>query len=435
MQLKRPGSPLHVGLMAAGCALLSGTARAQTAGQVGQAGQDGEPLELDSSVLYYKENAGRVQTIEPVVTLTKDFGDLRVLDGTLTIDTLSGATPNGALPAHTPQTFASPSSGSLTPRPGEKTTLYTIAPGNLPQDPHFKERRVAVDLDWSQPVSLDNTLSFGGHASTEHDFDSTAAHVNFSHDLNEKNTTVSAGLSEEYDRIHAHGGNPVPGSDYALYEHEGEQTKTVAGALLGVTQVLTRNWLADLNYTYDHSQGYLTDPYRILSVLNSEGDVTAYRYENRPDSRGRQSLYLVNKVALGPTVLDLSYRRGKDSWGVSSDTVDGHLRIDLGHRMYLEPHVRWYRQSAADFYDLYLFEAGPQPAYMSADPRLAAFSATTFGAEFGITAGRSGALSLRLEQYEQRPTDQSSPLPGLAGLNLNPDLKATIAQLTWHMEF
>ena len=66
---------------------------------------------------------------------------------------------------------------------------------------------------------------------------------------------------------------------------------------------------------------------------------------------------------------------------------------------------------------------------MSADPRLAAFAATTFGFKFGVATGHNGELSLRLEQYEQRATDQSSSLPELQGLDLNPNLKATIVQL------
>ncbi|HLJ39446.1 MAG TPA: DUF3570 domain-containing protein, partial [Steroidobacteraceae bacterium] len=189
------------------------------------------------------------------------------------------------------------------------------------------------------------------------------------------------------------------------------------------------------NYTLDRSQGYLTDPYRILSVLDALGNLTGYRYENRPDTRTRQSLYWVNKLALGPTVLDLSYRRGTDSWGIHSDTVDAHLRVDLGRGMYLEPHARWYRQGAADFYDLYLSAAGAAPAFMSADPRLAGFDASTLGLKFAVSWGRSGELNVRYEQYQQRPSAQSSPLPALAGLDLNPNLKANIVQLGWHMEF
>jgi Protein of unknown function (DUF3570) len=429
MQLKRPGGPLQLGVMAASCALLSATARAQAVGNPDQS------LQLDSAVLYYKENAGRVQAIEPTVSLKKDFGDERLLSGTFTVDSLSGATPNGAIPSRKPQTFASPSSTSLTPQPGKKTRLYTIAPGDLPQDPNFSEQRFAGDADWSQPLGLNNTVAVGGHASAEHDFDSLAANGVFSHDFNEKNTTLSAGANIEHDLIQPHGGTPVPDSDYSLYQHEGNQTKTVAGALVGVTQVLARNWLTQLNYTLDHSQGYLTDPYRILSVLDPTGGVTGYRYENRPGSRTRQSLYWLNKVALGPTVLDVSYRRGKDSWSINSDTVDAHLRIELGHAIYLEPHARWYHQGAANFYNLYLSESATLPIYASADPRLAAFVGTTFGLKFGVTAGRYGEFSLRLEEYQQRPSDQSSTLPQLQGLNLNPNLRATIAQLSWRLMF
>jgi hypothetical protein len=430
MQLKPPNPQLRRGLMAASCALLGSTAaQAQTA-----AGED-QSWQVDTGLLYYKENAGRLRTIEPVVSLKKDFGDQRVLDGTFVLDTLSGATPNGAIPSRKPQTFASPSSTSLTPRAGAKTTLYTIAPGNLPQDPHFHEQRAAGDLDWSQPIGIDSNLSFGGHLSTEHDFNSAAVNAAVSHDFNAKNTTLSAGFNEEYDQIHARGGNPVPATDYTLLERERNQTKNVAGALLGVTQVISRNWIAQLNYGYDRSQGYLTDPYRILSVVDGSGLVTGYRYESRPDTRVRQSLYWDNKVALGPTVLDLSYRRGKDDWRVTSDTVDAHLRIDVGRDMYLEPHVRWYRQSAADFYHLYANQADPLPTYMSADPRLAAFTATTIGVKFGVKLAHTGELSLRIEEYQQKPADRSSPLSQLQGLDLNPGVKAAIVQIGWRQDF
>ena len=87
MQLKPPNPSLRRGLMAASCALLGGTAaQAQTA-----AGED-QPWQVDTALLYYKENAGRLQTnFQPVVSLKKDFGDQRVLDGTFALDTLSGA--------------------------------------------------------------------------------------------------------------------------------------------------------------------------------------------------------------------------------------------------------------------------------------------------------------------------------------------------------
>jgi hypothetical protein len=89
VQLKRPAAQLHLSLTAASCALLSGTARAQTT-----SGEDAtEPLQLDAALLYYKENAGRVQVLEPMVSLKKDFGDLRTLARRDTSPIRTGSSP------------------------------------------------------------------------------------------------------------------------------------------------------------------------------------------------------------------------------------------------------------------------------------------------------------------------------------------------------
>jgi hypothetical protein len=198
---------------------------------------------------------------------------------------------------------------------------------------------------------------------------------------------------------------------------------------------MSRVWLAQVNFAYDRSHGYLTDPYKILSVVDGSGAPTDYRYEVRPESRIRRSVYFGNKVALGPTVLDLSYRFGKDSWQIQSNTAEAKLRLEFAHTAYLEPHVRWYRQTAAEFYHLYLNEGEALPAYMSSDSRLAAFTATTLGLKLGIPYGPHSEINLRIEQYEQKPTERYSTLGNLQGLDLNPGLKATSVQAGWRFEF
>jgi hypothetical protein len=446
MQLKRPASPLRFGLMAASCALLgTPTTQAQSAPDAEQ------PILIDTGLLYYKEDQGRVQTIEPIVTLKKDYGDEHVLGLTFTYDSLTGGSPNGAIPSRKAQTFATPSGTSLQPVSGvpqtfttasgqvvaalAKVTLYTVNPGELPLDPNFHDRRIAADANWSQPVGTATHATFGGHLSDELDFQSAALNGALSHDFNDKNTTLSAGLNFEFDSVKPIGGAPVGGTDYTQLLKEGDKSKNVVGGLFGISQVLSRRWISQLNYTYDRSKGYLTDPYKILSVVDATGAGTGYRFENRPDSRVRQSLYFGNKAYLGGEVLDLSYRRGKDDWGIKSDTVDGRLRIDLGNDIYLEPHARWYRQSAADFYHLYLNQADPLPTYMSADQRLAEFRGTTFGLKLGVGFGGNNELSLRLEEYQQKPTETSSSLAELQGLNLNPGLKAAIVQVGWRYDY
>jgi len=420
--------------MAASCSLLGAPALAQDASDTAAGGE--RPWQLDTGLLYYKEDGGRITDIEPEVLLRRDFGDERLLTLTGVFDSLSGGSPNGALPSKIPQTFATPSGTSLLPPAGgagRKSKLYTTDPGQLPMDPNFRNERIAADLSWSQPFADANHVTVGGHLSKEHDFFSAAGNMSVARDFNTKNTTVGLGLNAESDRVDPVGGAPVAGSDYALLERQGNKSKSITSGLLSLTQVVNRIWLAQLNLTYDRASGYLTDPYKILSVLDSIGATSSYVFENRPAERARKGAYFGNKVALGLTVLEVSYRYTTDDWAVKSDTVDAKLRFNLGSdRLYLEPHVRWYRQSAASFYHLYLDTADANPEYVSSDSRLAAFGAATVGVKLGYRLEDKSEISIRLEAYQQKPSQTASSLPELAGLDLNPGLKTVLLQISWH---
>jgi hypothetical protein len=388
---------------------------------------------VDGGVLYYQEDQGRVRSVDAIVKLSHDFGDERILGATASVDSLSGGSPNGAVAQKFAQTFTTPSFrvDSGHGDDDEEGKEYIVAPGVHPLDPSFRDLRVAGDLNWSQPVGIGNHVALGGHLSVEHDFVSGSGNLLFSHDFNRKNTTVGAGISGEFDRIKPVGGAPVAGSDYSLLLKGGTESKNVLGAQLGVTQVLARNWVAQLNVSADRARGYLNDPYKIVSEVDLAGLTTGYLFENRPDSRLRRSVYLGNKLALGSSVLDLSLRYGSDDWGIQSQTIEAQYRMRIGGSMYLQPQLRWYRQDAADFYRLYLTGADAG-GYMSADPRLGAFTAKTVALKFGVPLSSGNEFSLRLEGYQQDAKDRHSALPGMAGLDLNPRLRALVLQFGLH---
>jgi Protein of unknown function (DUF3570) len=447
MQLKKPSRSVQSALMAASCALIGATAvRAQSPVD----GEEGD-WQADSALLYYKEDQGRVQAIEPVVSLSKDFGDEHVLGLKLTYDSLSGGSPNGALPSHSAQTFATPSGTSFQAPSGvtqtfttasgkevaqlEHVTLYTTQPGEIPLDPNFHDQRIALSTSWQQPFGAAARISLGGEASHELDFMSVGVNGAIAYDFNNKNTTLSLGGNFEADSIRPIGGVPVGGSDYALLAKGGNESKTVGGALVGLTQVLGRRWLAQLNYSYDSSHGYQTDPYKILSVIDAGGNAIGYRFEARPRARARQSLYLENKFALGRDVLDLSLRFLKDDWGIRSQTAEIRYRWELANGAYVEPHVRYYKQTGADFYNLFLNAADVTPEFASADPRLASFKGTTFGVKFGMPLSDRSEVSLRIEQYQQTAQDVPVAFGQLQGLDLNPGLKSLMAQFGFRFRF
>jgi hypothetical protein len=416
-------------LMAASCALLSaGAARSQESSVAPAHSGLLEDWSVDSALAYYHED-GRVQAIEPVVDVSKVFADGQSLNFNATFDALSGASPNGALPSRSAQTFAGPS--------GKASHLYTIAPGQLPADPHYHDTRVAAGGNWTTPLTRVDNLSVGAKFSAEDDFVSATVDASIAHDFNDKNTTLSFGVFNEFDSIHPVGNTPVPGSDITSLVRTGGKTKDGVGALLGVTQVMTRNWLSEFNLSVDRFTGYLNDPYKITSIIDSTGNTTGYEYESRPDERTRKSAYWENRVAWTSRLSTaLSLRYMSDDWAVRSDTAQLHLRWSWSNReRYIEPTVRWYRQTAADFYTPFILDTAKQSTgFESADSRLSAFHALTYGVKYsqklpGLGGRTESEFSVRAEYY-QETFDERQPVPtALQGLDLYPALKAVLVQI------
>jgi Protein of unknown function (DUF3570) len=434
MQLKPKIPPVKTAsarrrLMAASCALLSaGAARSQEASVAPTRSGLLEDWSVDSALAYYHEN-GRVTAVEPVVNVSKVFADGESLDFNATFDALSGASPNGALPSHSSQTFTGPS--------GKASHVYTIAPGQLPADPNYHDTRFAAGGNWTLPLTRVDNLSLGGKFSVEDDFVSVTADVSIAHDFNDKNTTLSFGVYNEFDSLHPIGGAPVVGSDYALAEKQtGGKSKDGVGALLGITQVMTRTWLSEFNLSVDRFKGYLNDPYKITSIIDSAGNTTGYEFENRPDQRTRKSAYWENRVALSSQLsTSLSLRYMSDDWGVRSDTAQLHLRWSWSNReRYIEPTFRWYRQTAADFYTPFILDTAKQSTgFESADSRLGAFHALTYGVKYaqklpGLGSRAESEFSVRAEYYRQTFAEQVPVPAGLRGLDLYPGLKAVLVQ-------
>ncbi len=94
--------------------------------------------------------------------------------------------------------------------------------------------------------------------------------------------------------------------------------------------------------------------------------------------------------------------------------------------------MRFYQQTAADFYRTVLFNGAPLPAFATADHRLGEFDGITFGVKYGRPTASDGEWSARVEYY----TQTGNPSPGsavgaLASFDLYPDLNALIAQFTY----
>jgi hypothetical protein len=408
-------------------------------GPASGADNEADRWSFDSAVLYYGETDSRVQDISAAMAATRDFDDERKLGLSLTVDTLTGASASGAIALDGPQTFTSPS--------GDKT--YTTSAGEIPLDDTFLDTRFAVTANWSQPLTRLYTLSAALGFSTEYDYTHLGANLSLARDFNKRNTTVFAGVAWSQDDIDPVGGAPIPLSHMLdVGDHSNKlstDSKDVLDILVGVTQVLGRNTVLRVNYSLSDSSGYLNDPYKIVSVVDPlTGDTVlrappsgfgpsgVYRYESRPDSRLKHSLYTEMKHAFGRPVLHLAYRFMTDDWGIDSQTADVRFRWPIGESYFIEPQLRYYMQSEADFYRSSLGADELLPQYASADFRLGSFDAVTVGMKFGGATRGGNEWSTRLEYYMQSGEVPSEQIIGnQARREQYPDLSAVIAQFSY----
>jgi hypothetical protein len=418
-------------LATATCTLLGTTAAAPAMAE------EPQEWEFDTALLYYGEDAGRVRDLSLNLLARRLFADDRVLSMGLAVDSLTGATPSGAVAQDELQTFTRPSGESV----------YSVAPGELPLDDTFLDTRYALTAGWQQPLGRDYTGSAGVSFSTEYDYTHFGTNVGLTRDFNKRNTTLSLGVALARDELDPVGGAPAPlsaMSDVGLISgRDGTASKDVADLLLGVTQVINERFLVQINYSLSAASGYLNDPYKILSVVDPmsgeavgrtpapglDGPLHEYRFESRPDKRTKHSLFGQGKYWLGGKVLDLSYRFMTDDWGIDSHTLDTKLNLPIGQTAFLEPHVRLYTQSEADFYRVSLLDGEPMPQFASADHRLGRFDAITAGLKYGWRTGSGNDIAVRLEYYRQDgeiPSNQlagnqgaASPYPGLDAVIFN----------------
>jgi Protein of unknown function (DUF3570) len=431
---RKPRRQIGGSVAAATCALL-GPAATHTV-----VAQELQPWTFDSAVLYYGEADGRVQDLSVSALLSKELREDSLLTATMTVDALTGATPNGAAPSTSPQTFTRPSGRDS----------YTVGAGATPLDDSFQDTRWAFSASYAWPLARLSKLSVGGSVSAEYDYTHVGVNANIARDFNNRNTTLSFGVALANDTISPVGGTPTALSPMLPANIRGEdggfkgpdQSKDVLDLLVGVTQVLNRHSLVQFNYSLTRSDGYMNDPYKILSVVDSVNGLpvagppgsglSRYLYESRPDTREKQSLFGLYKRDFDGNVFDVSYRYMTDDWDIKSHTIDMHYRFRLGDSgKYLQPHLRFYSQTAANFYSTVLFDAVPVPLFASADYRLGEFDAVTLGLKYGQPT-RSGEIDARLELYRQSGTPSpGSAVGALTNLDLYPDLNAVIAQFSY----
>ncbi|MBI5380521.1 MAG: DUF3570 domain-containing protein [Opitutae bacterium] len=329
----------------------------------------------------YREAGGRVAVQVQSTAIEKSLGpDMRLkLQGV--IDAIAGATPSGE-PAPTPD-------------------------GQVPLS-QMHDRRKAWSADLSRQFERVN-VALGVANSREHDYVSTGWSVNTLNDFNQKNTTLLLGVAATKD-------------DVKVFYQGPYASKRTADAIVGLTQLLSPQTSVTANLSFGHARGYLDDPYRVIrkntEILPGLSLPLTYP-ENRPDKRDRWTVFLGTNHAVRSLsgAVEASYRWFHDTWGTTAHTLDVAWWQSCGEHFRLSPSVRYYRQTATNFYRLSLdgttFTPAlrPRPAgpFYSADYRLASLETWNLGLKAVWTISDRWQFDAAAERYEMRGRDGRTP--------------------------
>lgn len=267
--------------------------------------------------------------------------------------------------------------------------LEPPAPDGTSGASKIREQRYSGDLSVTRYLSK-GSVTAGTSYSSENDYISRGYSAQGSISTEDKNTTFTFGGSYTTDTIN---------SSNSIAQNMAK--RTVAG-LVGVTQVLTKQDIVQVNLGYSRGKGYFNDPYKWL--------------ERRPDRK--ESKTVMTRWNHHFDGIDgtshLSYRYYTDTFGIRAHTFGLEYLQSLPNDWTVTPSVRFSSQTAADFYcptnpaedpssppveaeDLY--SAG---SYLSLDQRLSSYGALTLGIKVSKRIAKEWLVDVKYENYEQR---------------------------------
>ena len=255
--------------------------------------------------------------------------------------------------------------------------------------PYEDERRqgsFAVDL-----LHGKSTYTMGVVKSDESDYVANTMFASVSHDMFGDLTTIGfsykKGANDVFRNVKIDG---VKVRDPAFAEEMESQSFSVSAS-----QIITKNLLVSGQYEVVTDEGFLRSPYRSIRFLigtENQGQIQEQYPNTRSSNAGsvRAKYFLPYRAAI-----DGMYRFYTDTWGVIGHTGELCYVHPLdnpwgGGNWIFEGRVRYYRQTAADFYRD-IFPRADFANFMARDKELSTYNA--------ITAGVQATYEFKIERF------------------------------------
>ncbi len=231
------------------------------------------------------------------------------------------------------------------------------------------------------------TISPSVGFSTEKDYQAIFGGVSVARELDNKSTTLRAGVGASFDTV-----EPTDDPDVDPGRIDSEDKESYTG-FVGIGQVINKNTVVQSTFTLTHYTGFLSDPYKLVFAP------FAGARDNRPDDRTQYiwSAQLRRWSEMFSAALHADYRFYYDDWNIRSHTLDvGFLKhTDAGWSF--EYSMRYYSQTQADFYEPF-YQSLRSDGYYSSDYRLSPYGALSFRVKVAETIN-DWTVSLAAERY------------------------------------
>ncbi|HEX7374905.1 MAG TPA: DUF3570 domain-containing protein [Steroidobacteraceae bacterium] len=261
-----------------------------------------------ADVMYHRYEGGGVTIDGPALLVRTKFGEKYAVTGGAYVDMVSSASID---------------------------VMTTASP--------YKEERHQGNFGFDM-LNGKSLYSVSYTRSDENDYIANTASFDFSQDMFGDLTTVSFGYSQGWDVVRKRG-------DAAFSEDVNRRNYRV-----GLSQIITPTLMAGINYELITDEGFLNNPYRSVRYLDpTSAKGYSYEPERYPHTRTSNAIAINARYFLPyRAALHGEYRYYTDDWGIVANSIEVGYTHPWGKQWIFEAGLRWYDQSAADFYsDLY----------------------------------------------------------------------------------
>jgi hypothetical protein len=287
-----------------------------------------------------------------------------------------------------------------------------IDPSTLSSASHA-DTRFYPSLSWTmENESKGSLIGAGASFSSEFDYKSFGANINFAKKTGNRSGEFSAKAQAYFDQV-----SLIYPVELRTNQHEDDYATTGRNSFsgsLGWSQIINRQLQISLEGELIYQQGYLGLPFHRVYFTDNSVHV-----ENLPSNRLKIPLGLRANYFIGDKfIVRTWYRNYHDDWGINSNTIQLETVVKLTPFFSVTPFYRFYQQGATRYFAPYGVHSAADTYYTS-NYDLSRFNSNFFGAGFRVAPPegifkiqRLNSLEVRYGHY-QKTTGMNSDIISL----------------------